>query len=282
MTLLEYIKTSYLRPNKRILDRLGASDKLIAYLFETPKNTNINMIRTLLTTEEQKEESIVIFNDYPDFMNNYEHNYTYFGGVIRTEPESLADIKVGTVFKVELNDSVYSFTIANIYTEDGNRRYDSEGYSQPDCFTIRDVGGELVWEMDLQGIIRAIGKAKVTQIIDEEQEEDGTVIFNDTITLVETSTAGIYEALINTSFVYEDFTNVPETIIVEIGGQTLELPHFLTNFGVAYGEMEDDWGSFDTYPIWVWINEDGSGEIATNTFGGEQKVIIKFPSEAGQ
>ena len=159
MNLLEYIKMSYLRPNKQVLKGLGASDDLIAYLMETSGNTNI--------------------------------------------------------------------VIAN----------------------------------------QLIG------------ETDDSVILDDVITLVETPTAGIYATLVNTSFVYEDFTNVPETIIAEIGGQTLELPHVLTNFGVAYGEMEDDWGSFDTYPIWVWINEDGSGEIGSDTYSGEQKVVLKFPQE---
>lgn len=158
MNLLEYIKMSYLRPNKQVLKELGASDDLIAYLMETPGNTNI--------------------------------------------------------------------VIAN-------------------------------------------------QLIDET---DNSVILDDVITLVETPTAGIYATLVNTSFVYEDFTNVPETIIAEIGGQTLELPHVLTNFGVAYGEMEDDWGSFDTYPIWVWINEDGSGEIGSNTYSGEQHIKLMFPN----
>ena len=158
MNLLEYIKMSYLRPNKQVLKGLGASNDLIAYLMETPGNTNI--------------------------------------------------------------------VIAN----------------------------------------QLIG------------ETDDSVILDDVITLVETPTAGIYSTLINTSFTYEDFTNVPETIIVEIGGQTLELPHFLTNFGVAYGEMEDDWGSFDTYPIWVWINEDGSGEIGSNTYSGEQHIKLMFPN----
>lgn len=44
MTLLEYIKQSYLRPNKAILQSLGASDELIEYLLKTPHNTNINMV----------------------------------------------------------------------------------------------------------------------------------------------------------------------------------------------------------------------------------------------
>ena len=159
MNLLEYIKMSYLHPNKQVLKALGANDDLIAYLMKTPGNTNIVIANQLIS------------------------------------------------------------------------------------------------------------------------ETDDSVILDDTITLVETPTAGIYATLVNTSFVYEDFTNVPETIIAEIGGQTLELPHFPTNFGVAYGEMEDDWGSFDTYPIWVWINEDGSGEIGSNTYSGEQKIVLKFPQE---
>lgn len=44
MNLLEYIKMSYLRPNKQVLKELGASDDLIAYLMETPGNTNIVIV----------------------------------------------------------------------------------------------------------------------------------------------------------------------------------------------------------------------------------------------
>lgn len=46
MTLIEYIKKSYLRPNRAILKSLGASDELITYLFETPYNTNISVVTT--------------------------------------------------------------------------------------------------------------------------------------------------------------------------------------------------------------------------------------------
>ena len=174
MNLLEYIKMSYLRPNKQVLKELGASDDLIAYLMETPGNTNIVIANQLIGSSNETDEGPVIIDDTP-----------------------------------VASDSV---------------------------------------------------------------------ILDDVITLVETPTAGIYATLVNTSFVYEDFTNVPETIIAEIGGQTLELPHVLTNFGVAYGEMEDDWGSFNTYPIWVWINEDGSGEIGSNTYSGEQHIKLMFPN----
>lgn len=49
MSLLEYIKRNYKNPNKKILRDLGASEKLIAYLFETPWNTNINVLKGLVS-----------------------------------------------------------------------------------------------------------------------------------------------------------------------------------------------------------------------------------------
>lgn len=49
MSLLEYIKRNYKNPNKKILRDLGASEKLIAYLFETPWNTNINVLKGLIS-----------------------------------------------------------------------------------------------------------------------------------------------------------------------------------------------------------------------------------------
>lgn len=49
MLLLEYIKRNYKNPNKKILRDLGASEKLIAYLFETPWNTNINVLKGLVS-----------------------------------------------------------------------------------------------------------------------------------------------------------------------------------------------------------------------------------------
>ena len=47
MTLNEYIKQSYTRPNIQVLKSLGASDKLIQYLLKTPWNTNMAMIDSL-------------------------------------------------------------------------------------------------------------------------------------------------------------------------------------------------------------------------------------------
>lgn len=52
MTLFEYIKMSYLRPNLFVLKGLGASDDLIEYLMETPSNTNMAIVSHFITSEE--------------------------------------------------------------------------------------------------------------------------------------------------------------------------------------------------------------------------------------
>ncbi len=133
--------------------------------------------------------------------------------------------------------------------------------------------------------------AIVHKLIEMDQEDGGDetsdlVIFDGTITFKEYQNEGVgigvYGANITTSFTYEDFTKVPESILIEIDGQTIELPHTPTNFGVAYGDMDGDWAGFDTYPIWIWLEEDGLGdaEIDSNVYNGEQKVIIKFPQKS--
>lgn len=56
MNLLEYIKMSMTRPNRAVLKGLGANEELIEYLMESPHNTNINVVKTLLTAEEPTPE----------------------------------------------------------------------------------------------------------------------------------------------------------------------------------------------------------------------------------
>ena len=48
LTLKEYIKMSYKRPNKAVLRGLGASEELIEYLCKTPWNTNLNVIDSMI------------------------------------------------------------------------------------------------------------------------------------------------------------------------------------------------------------------------------------------
>ena len=47
MNLNEYIRQSYKRPNRKVLEGLGASEELIEYLMETPGNTNWNVIGSI-------------------------------------------------------------------------------------------------------------------------------------------------------------------------------------------------------------------------------------------
>ena len=52
MTLNEYIKQSYMRPNIQVLKSLGASDGLIQYLLKTPWNTNMAIINSLINESD--------------------------------------------------------------------------------------------------------------------------------------------------------------------------------------------------------------------------------------
>ena len=54
LDLNEYIKQSYERPNRKVLEGLGASEDLIEYLMETPGNTNWNIINNIGSTDDQK------------------------------------------------------------------------------------------------------------------------------------------------------------------------------------------------------------------------------------
>ena len=50
LDLNEYIKMSYKRPNRKVLEGLGASEGLIEYLMETPGNTNWNIIDSIMNS----------------------------------------------------------------------------------------------------------------------------------------------------------------------------------------------------------------------------------------
>ena len=47
LSLNEYIKMSYERPNRKVLEGLGASEGLIEYLMKTPGNTNWNVVDSI-------------------------------------------------------------------------------------------------------------------------------------------------------------------------------------------------------------------------------------------
>lgn len=55
MDLLEYIRQSYPRPNRRVLEALGANNALIEYLETTPWNTNISVVMSLADISSSDE-----------------------------------------------------------------------------------------------------------------------------------------------------------------------------------------------------------------------------------
>lgn len=52
MELLEYIKKNYKTPNVAVLRTLGASEELIEYLINTPWNTNIKVVESLIEDKD--------------------------------------------------------------------------------------------------------------------------------------------------------------------------------------------------------------------------------------
>ena len=57
--IINYIKRNYKTPNIAILQTLGATDELIKYLINTPNNTNIKTVESLINGSES-EKSIGI------------------------------------------------------------------------------------------------------------------------------------------------------------------------------------------------------------------------------
>lgn len=49
MELLDYIRKNYKTPNVAVLKTLGATDELIKYLINTPNNTNMKIVESLIS-----------------------------------------------------------------------------------------------------------------------------------------------------------------------------------------------------------------------------------------
>ncbi len=49
MELLDYIRKNYKTPNVAVLKTLGATNELIKYLINTPNNTNMNIVKSLIS-----------------------------------------------------------------------------------------------------------------------------------------------------------------------------------------------------------------------------------------
>ena len=270
MNLLEYIKMSYLRPNKRVLKGLGASDDLIAYLMETPGNTNIVIANQLIGSNET-DEGLVIIDGIPDAMYQSGGDYTSIGFLFESEPTTLANIKVGTTFTVEINNQPYDFTIVVVNTESGNRNYASAQSATVPSFSLSDTIEGFACQMAIEGDVTPITHFKVIQTSDyEESETDNLVIFDSTATF-EPYFDGIYSTSINTSFTFTDSADAPSFLIVEANEETIVLPKTESVYA-WYGEGE----SFENYPYSLYIDNDGSCVIYTTTLIGEQHIKLMF------
>lgn len=114
MNLLEYIKMSYLRPNKRVLKGLGASDDLIAYLMETPGNTNIVIANQLIDSNETTDDSIIfdgmaIFEPYFDGIYSTSINTSFTFTDSADAPSFLIVEANGETIVLPKTESVYAW-----------------------------------------------------------------------------------------------------------------------------------------------------------------------------
>ena len=114
MNLLEYIKMSYLRPNKAVLQGLGASNDLIEYLLETPNNMNINVIGGLMG--QSSSDGVVLYDGIGEVAYQSELNIGTVQTSVDSLPSVLNNIQEGTTFKVEVDGEIYNFTIAQVMT----------------------------------------------------------------------------------------------------------------------------------------------------------------------
>jgi len=119
MDLNEYIRQSYKRPNRKVLETLGASEDLIEYLMETPGNTNWNVLKKLnninddddwtiirLNTIEVEEGNYQIFTDNLVDVNNFKTLLTLEHPIIQVKYsihssyiETSSELGIGTILE---------------------------------------------------------------------------------------------------------------------------------------------------------------------------------------
>lgn len=104
MELKEYIKQSYLRPNKQVLESLGASDELIEYLRTTPWNTNLNIIDSL--SESGSESGIILFEDDCEFTKPGPVDWVLFQNYSVPKTQIFDGLNVGDQVRVTIGENV--------------------------------------------------------------------------------------------------------------------------------------------------------------------------------
>lgn len=172
-TIRSYIDKNLTNLNWNILPQIFESEgvelteEIEGYLRETPKNTNWNVFNSV-GSSNSTDEGLVIIDGTPVATYQSGGDYTSIGFLFETEPTTLANIKVGTTFTVEINNQSYDFTIAVVNTESGNRNYASSQSTAAPFFKLGDTIEGFACEMFIEGDITPITHFKVIQTSDYE------------------------------------------------------------------------------------------------------------------
>ena len=107
LDLNEYIKMSYERPNRKVLEGLGASEGLIEYLMETPGNTNWNIVEAI------SENSSDIQVELP-YTFHFTAQEVETGGETTTEYRCNEVKTWNDIFSLSGNGTIVKATFTNI------------------------------------------------------------------------------------------------------------------------------------------------------------------------
>ena len=132
------------------------------------KAVNVFIGNTQIIGSSISPEGEVIIDGTPDVIYQSGGDYTSIGFLFESEPSTLANIKVGTTFTVEVNNQLYDFTIAVVDTEPSNRNYASSQSTTAPYFSLRDTIEGFACELFVAGDVRPITNFKVTQTSDIE------------------------------------------------------------------------------------------------------------------
>lgn len=127
-------------------------------------------------------------------------------------------------------------------------------------------------------------RAVVSGILDRIDTNNGIVIFDDTVDFIYIEQANLYNAEIQTSFTYFDYSELPPFIILIIDNKKIKLPYYEgtpENPSSFYGEINDNgFPILNTYPIAVKIATDGIINIV-GTIEGTKNITIIVPDGYG-
>lgn len=116
--ILDYILKNINTPNPQILKNFGANEELINYCMYTPQNTNINLIKTNYSFEEESAE--VLFESELNFVLNPLGASAFLGS---------SDVKNNIFDKLSDNDNIRITINNHSITGTISSKESSDGYS---------------------------------------------------------------------------------------------------------------------------------------------------------